>query len=155
MKTAFTLIELIVAIVIVAILSAVAIPQFSGIVASSKISSEVATATSVQTMLDSIHSDWVLNGVECEFEWGNDQRHLGGNDLNKYGYPTALEESGKDALTWLFPDSGGFVKKDEYQYYGPASNPDSGTDRCQNDKPCIGKYWEYDSEKGTFTLEEE
>ena len=150
MKSAFTLIELIVTIVIIGVLSAVAIPQFRGLIDSTKISSELATAASVQTTLDTIHSDWVLNGANCQFDWGNEQRHLDGNNLNNNGYPTALDD-GTNALGWLFRESD-FVHASENRYYGPASNPDGGTNRCQEGKPCIGKYWEYNSTNGTFLL---
>jgi len=44
MKKAFTLIELIFAIVIIGVLAAVAVPQFSGLSDNSKIASELSTA---------------------------------------------------------------------------------------------------------------
>jgi MSHA pilin protein MshA len=151
MKQAFTLIELIVAIVIIGVLSAVAIPQFAGMVDNSKISAELATATSVQTIIDTTHSDWVLNGATCSFTWGNSQEHLNGNDLTPNGYPTALDD-GTTPLNWILRESdfvrvGGFA----HRYYGPASNPNGGVSKT-NGKIKKGDYWEYNATNGSFNL---
>ncbi len=153
-KHAFTLIELIVAIVIIGVLGAVAIPQFGSLIDNSKISSEKATATSIQTTLDTIHSDWTLNGANCQFEWGNGQVHLDGNDLNDDGYPKHLDGgTSDDALSWLFENSEfEHYNANRDQYIGPASNPDGGVSEQKAGEPNIGDYWQYSDQNGTFTL---
>ncbi len=156
MKTAFTLIELIVAIVIIGVLSAVAIPRFVGMVDNSKVSSELATASSVQTIIDAAHGDWIVSG-DCQFTWGNGQQHLNGNDLNANGYPTHLDAGpGSDPLSWILQDSD-FVRDnaDRDRYYGPASDP-SGNPVTDNTvgEPDNGDFWNYDPATGQFTLVE-
>jgi MSHA pilin protein MshA len=168
MKRAFTLIELIVAIVIIGVLSAVAIPQFAGMVDNSKISAELATATSVQTIIDTTHSDWVLNGKDCDFTWGNGQIHnpqdgLGDlGDLNTDGYPDALGSLDENlALNYVLRDdasiSSGFKRVSGVSgaiqcFTGPASREVASKGRIG--KPEKGKFWKYDPTKGTFSLVE-
>lgn len=69
--TGFTLVELIFIIVIIGVLSAVAIPKFKSLTDNAKISSELATASSVQSALDAVHGEWITN--TCDFNWGNGQ----------------------------------------------------------------------------------
>ena len=158
MKKAFTLIELIIAIVIIGVLSAVAIPKFGGMVDNSKISAEIATANSVQTIVNSAHSEWIIN--DCNFTWGNKKSR---DDLNSYGYPKNLGDGDEKnvSLNWILNDSNyaKFIRvsgnnDDEVQYFeGPASNEDdNGVDKDKQDKPDIGDCWEYNSTAGTFLL---
>lgn len=141
MKKAFTLIELIFVIVVIGVLSAVAIPKFSHLTDNSKITAELATASAIQTQLDAINSEWLVNRCK-DWTWG-----FGGTyaELNTKGYPTDLNLSKlvKKATDWTCTSD---------TCTGPASNPTKGTTHCKADKPCIGKSWRYNSTNGTFTL---
>jgi len=144
MKKAFTLIELIFAIVIIGVLAAVAVPQFSGLSDNSKIASELSTAASVQAALDACHGEWIIN--EGSFTCG---ANIDSSSLNANGYPTDLGSplgnilKNGSAVDWTV--SGG-------KYYGPASKKSGGTTKCKTNKPCIGKYWDYNATNGTFML---
>ncbi|MBN2869519.1 MAG: prepilin-type N-terminal cleavage/methylation domain-containing protein, partial [Campylobacterales bacterium] len=86
-RTGFSLIELIFVIVIIGVLAGVAIPRFANLTDNAKISSELATASSVQSALDAIHSEWITN--TCDFDWGNSQ-NTATEPLNGEGYPSTL-----------------------------------------------------------------
>lgn len=149
MNKAFTLVELIFVIVIIGVLSAVAIPQFSKLGDNAKISSELSTASSVQAAIEAVHGEWVIS--DCEFTWGNNRPY---SELdNNTGYPISLGDSSnplnyllKNAETAQWTVNGN-------KYYGPASGT-KGTNSCKAGKPCIGKYWQYDATTGTFSLVE-
>jgi hypothetical protein len=51
-----------------------------------------------------------------------------------------------DAIGWIRDAT------DADRFYGPASDPAKGTTHCLPDKPCIGRYWKYSEENGTFIL---
>lgn len=150
----FTLIELIFVIVIIGVLSAVAIPRFSNLTGNSKIASEQATASSVQSALDAIHSEWITN--TCPFEWGNSQES---NDTavfdNTLGYPKELGSS-DDPFKYLFKtktaDWTSYTCGANTCYKGPSTN--GGTTTSKPNKPDGNDYWEYDAAKGTFELVE-
>jgi prepilin-type N-terminal cleavage/methylation domain-containing protein len=149
MKKAFTLVELIFVIVIIGVLAAVAVPQFSKLTDNAKISAELSTASAVQTALEAVHGEWVIS--DCDFIWGNNQPYSG---LNASGYPAALGSTAnplgyllKNAETSKWSVSG-------TSFYGPASSTAKGTNNCKAGKPCIGKSWSYDSATGEFKLVE-
>lgn len=141
MKKAFTLIELIFVIVVIGVLSAVAIPKFAHLTDNAKITAELATASAIQTQLDAINSEWLVNRCD-DWTWG-----FGGTyaELNAKGYPTTLnlDKLVKSAQDWTCTGN---------TCTGPASDPTKGTTHCKADKPCIGESWTYDSNNGTFKL---
>jgi type IV pilus assembly protein PilA len=146
---AFTLVEIIFVIVIIGVLSAVAVPKFKGLLSNSKISAELATASSVQSALDAVHSEWITN--TCSFTWGNDQNS---SLLNPQGYPTSLDNTAvfdrifKTKTTdWETFDCG----SGKICYKGPASKNGSNVPVTPK-KPNEGEYWEYNATNGTFTL---
>lgn len=146
-RPAFTLIELIFVIVIIGVLSAVAIPKFANLTDNSRIASELATASSVQSALDAVHSEWITN--TCNFDWGNGQ-NTGTNPLNASGYPTSLGSP----LNYILKntDNGDWVQVGN-KYYGPATkNGTSTKDRNIAHKPEGNDYWEYNATAGTFKL---
>ncbi len=148
MKRAFTLIELIIVIVIIGLLTSVAVPKLTGLRDNAKISAEMQTAQSVQTMLDAINTQWVTS--RCSFKWGI--KKLDSNTtLNATGYPnslgTNLENVIKNAKDWSCENSGANGAKCK----GPASKT-NGVTTCKSNKPCVGKYWLYDALNGTFEL---
>jgi len=149
--SAFTLVELIFAIVIIGILSAVAIPKFANLVDNSKSASELATASSVQSALDAIHSEWISN--TCTFDWGNGQKSdaAAPGGLNASGYPNSLDNIG--TFDRLFKtNTNDWVIVGE-KYYGPATkNGTSTKDRSLPNKPEGNDYWEYNATAGTFLL---
>ena len=147
-KKAFTLIELIFVIVIIGVLASVAVPKFSGLTDNSKISAELSTASSVQVALDSCHGEWIIN--EGTFTCGGS---IASTALNVNGYPDSLGSSDSSPIDQILKNASGVNwSRSGTSYYGPASNSADGTSKCKDDKPCIGKYWEYDSTKGTFEL---
>ena len=153
----FTLIELIFVIVIIGVLSAVAIPKFQNLTDNSKISSELATASSVQSAIDATHGDWITN--TCNFTWGNEQNS---SLLNTYGYPTS-PSMGDPANPFKNilknAENGDWVS---YAcgtgtcYKGPASRTDGkgAKDRNIAHKPEGNDYWEYNATAGTLKLVE-
>jgi len=150
MKKAFTLIELIFVIVIIGVLASYAIPKFSGLSDNAKISAELSTASSVQVALDSCHGEWIIN--EGSFTCGGS---IESSDLNEYGYPNNddMNASSTTALDKILKNASNIGwKKDGSKYYGPASDSSKGTSKCKDGKPCKGKYWDYNSTSGSFTL---
>ena len=154
MRQAFTLIELIFVIVIIGVLAAVAVPKFSHLSDNSKISAELATASTIQSAIDDVHSEWVIS--EGSFSWGNGKDE---NDVNSDGYPKQLGGCGK-AFDWILKNSSTVDAKWEctdngdgtFTYRGPASKDDSGVTNAGNGKPDVSKHWDYNSSNGTFSL---
>ena len=144
-SSAFTLLELIFVIVIIGILSVVAIPQFTHLTDNAKISSEFATAASVQTEIDNCHGEWIVN--EGNFTCGAD---IFKNNLNSHGYPDDLGSSLEHILK--NGTSTGWTKDSSDYYHGPASNgvPERSPDKTG--KPDKNDYWEYNSTTGIFSL---
>jgi len=147
MKKAFTLVELIFVIVIIGVLAAAAIPQFSKLTDNAKISTELSTASSVQAALEAVHGEWIIS--DCNFTWGNNRPY---GELNANGYPTSLGESPTKPINYILKNSetSKWVSAG-VEYRGEASGI-KGTTHCKTGKPCIGKRWDYDSTLGTFTL---
>ena len=157
MQRAFTLVELLFVIVIIGILATVAIPKFKGLSANSKISSELATASTMQSAIEDVHSDWVVS--EGDFVWGNGKHR---SDLNGQGYPKQLGECPDHPFNWILKNSATVDSKWEckdngdgtFYYKGPASKKDSGVKPSSDvkGKPDCSDYWIYDNSKGTFEL---
>lgn len=152
LREGFTLLELILVIVIIGVLSTVAIPKFGNLIDNSKISSELSTASSVQSAIDATHGEWIVNS--CEFRWGNDQNS---SLLNTNGYPDAddMGESANPFKNLLKnSDNGDWLRNDSYtpsRYYGPATNHKTKNRNIPH-KPEGDDYWEYNSTAGTFKL---
>jgi prepilin-type N-terminal cleavage/methylation domain-containing protein len=153
----FTLIELIFVIVIIGVLTSVAIPQFKNLTDNAKISSELATASSVQSAIDATHGDWITS--TCDFTWGNEQNS---SLLNTSGYPDA-STMGTDTSPFKNllknADNGDWSRDDAFtppRYYGPATRTDGkgAKDRNLAHKPEGNDYWEYNATAGTFKLVE-
>ena len=86
MKKAFTLVELVFVIVIIGVLAAAAIPQFSKLTDNAKISAELSTAASVQTAIEACHGEWIISN--CDFTCG---ASIPKSDLDTNGgYPSDL-----------------------------------------------------------------
>ena len=157
MKKAFTLIELIFVIVIIGVLSAVAIPKFSHLSSNSKVAAELATASTIQSAIDDVHSDWIIN--EDGFKWGNDKNE---SDVNDNGYPKKLGDC-SPAFNWILKSSSTVDAKwtchdngdGTFKYEGPASQDSSGVDNSSEGKPNKDKHWDYNSTSGTFSLEDD
>jgi general secretion pathway protein G len=94
MKKAFTLIELIFVIVILGLLASVALPKFKNLTKHAKDSSIKSVITSVQSSIDNVHSQWVIND---DFVWVGADGKDHSADFNKTtGYPEKLDD-GKGA----------------------------------------------------------
>lgn len=145
----FTLIELIFVIVIIGVLTAVAIPQFKNLTDNAKISSELATASSVQSAIDAIHGDWITSGT-CSFDWGNEQNTTA-NPLNDKGYPATLGNQAPFDYILKNANNGDWVKGLDGYYRGPASLKGDSNHKVTN-KPNKGEWWEYNASAGTFSL---
>ena len=163
LKKAFTLIELIFVIVIIGVLAAVAVPKFTHLSSNAKISSEMATAATVQSALDDIHADWIT--AEGVFTWGNGNSidcNNGSDDLFdcEKGYPKKLGECGSNskAFSHLLKNPATVDAKwscsANDDYHGPASRTNSGVSQNGDDKPDSNDHWEYDDTNGTFILKE-
>ncbi|GAB6045824.1 prepilin-type N-terminal cleavage/methylation domain-containing protein [Caminibacter profundus] len=86
MKKSFTLIELLFVIVIIGVLASFAIPKFKNLTTHSKESALKSVVSSVQTAIDNIHGEWIIND---NFKW--DPNGDGVDDLNENGYPKQLD----------------------------------------------------------------
>lgn len=157
-RTGFTLIELIFVIVIIGVLSAVAIPRFANLTDNAKISSELATASSLQSALDAIHSEWITN--TCTFEWGNAQQSddAAPGGINDEGYPRSLD--GATVFSRIFKtQTSDWVSiqcpsgSANPCYRGPATNG-GAKNRNLSGKPEGDDYWEYNATSGIFKLVE-
>lgn len=147
MKKAFTLVELIFVIVIIGVLAAVAIPKFTKLTDNAKISTELSTASSVQTALEAVHGEWVIS--DCAFTWGNNRPY---SELNANGYPVSLGESDTKPLNYILKNSETSKwSRSGNTYLGEASGS-KGTTHCKDGKPCIGKSWNYNATTGEFKL---
>jgi type IV pilus assembly protein PilA len=158
----FTLIELIFVIVIIGVLTAVAIPKFQNLTDNAKISSELATAASVQSAIDAAHGDWITN--TCNFTWGNEQKSddLSPGGLNANGYPNSLDAGTKrfDRIfktktnDWTIIPCSAPTDLNQTCYKGPASRTDGKGAKERNllNKPEGNDYWDYNATNGTFTL---
>ncbi len=155
MRRSFTLTELIFVIVIIGVLAAVAIPKFRHLTANSKITAELATASTIQSAIEDIHSDWIVS--EGALQWGNTKSD---EDLNDQGYPKKLGDC-PPAFNWILKNSTqvntkwSCEKRDgKYIYRGPASSATSRVAQNGDDKPDSDDCWVYDPAKGTFALKE-
>lgn len=151
---AFTLIELIFALIIVGILAAVAVPRFSGMRNNAKITSELSTASSVQTVLDACHGEWVIN--ESAFTCGKD---IQSDDPTAFdslaGYPLLLGTDNAKPLNRILKngDNVGWVIDAQGYYRGPASNDGVAAQTPDTaGKPDSDDYWEYNASNGEFKL---
>lgn len=155
MHKAFTIVELIFVIVVIGILAAVAIPKFSGLTKNSKITSELATASTIQSAIEDVHSEWVVS--EGPFQWGNGKTQ---DDLNDQGYPKKLGDC-PPAFNWILKNSSTTDAKwncneqnGKYIYRGPASATNSGVADNPAGKPDANDCWIYDPQNGSFDLHE-
>ncbi len=153
-KRSFTLIEIIIVLVIIGILAMVAMPKFRGLTKNSKVSAELATASTIQSAIEDVHSEWVVN--EGNFTWGNSK---GKDDINDKGYPNQLGDC-DPAFNWILKNSSTIdarwsceEKNGKFIYRGPASNKHSGVNENEG-KPDSNDCWIYDPMVGTFSLDE-
>lgn len=161
MRKAFTLIEIIMVLVIIGILAAVAVPKFSKLTSNSKVASELATASTIQSAVNDVHSDWVIS--EGGFTWGNNKNQ---DDVNSTtGYPKKLGDCNASytSFNWILKSSSTLESewtcKDNndgtFTYKGPASNSNSGARNSSAGKPDSSKHWDYNSTDGTFSLKDD
>ena len=157
-KKAFTMVELIFVIVIIGILSALAIPKFTGVKDQAVRATELSTASAVATALESIHSAWSMS--EDDFDWDNDGLDDDiTTELSLQGYPKELSKN-SDPLGALLKSSSksGFVKRKVFTgnnvayilYTGKASDPGRGikfptglASRDIEGKPDKNDFWLY------------
>jgi len=154
-KRAFSLIELIFVMVVIGILAAMAIPKFRGLSSNAKVSSELATASTIQSAIEDVHSDWIVS--EGTLEWGNGKNE---NDLTANGYPKQLGDC-PPAFNWILKNSSTIdtkwqckAKDGKNIYRGPASDPQKGAPENGEGKPDKNDCWVYDPAQGTFELNE-
>ena len=172
MRKAFTLVELIFVLVIIGILAGVAIPKFTNLFSNTKISSELATASTIESAIEDVHSQWIMS--EGEFNWGkgessncsdndtSDNDTSNDGDFNcSTGYPilgscpdNSFEHILKNAnvvdTKWECKQKSNEI----YIFKGPASKKDSSVNPStdKKGKPDCDDYWEYNISSGTFKL---
>ncbi len=102
-RNGFTMVELIMVIVIIGILSAVAVPKFSGVKDQAIKATDLSTASAVQTALTNIKSAFGMS--EDNFDWNNDGVDDDiGTELSAQGYPFDLSRN-SDPLGALIKSS--------------------------------------------------
>lgn len=158
-RSAFTMVELIFVIVIIGLLSAMAIPKFTGVKDQAKRATELSAASAVSAALEEIHGTWSTS--DDDFDWNNDgiEDNIS-NDLSYHGYPKDLKRNG-DAMGALFRNShkSGFKEQSglltgtniAYRLYtAKASDPSTGvifaSDKVGKDiegKPDKNDFWLY------------
>lgn len=165
---AFTMIELIFVIVIIGILAAVAIPKFGNLKSNAKISSELSTASAVETAIESAHSEWIVS--DCRFTWGagiiSNCANNDDSDDNNFncltGYPQNLGDCNNNKpFKYILKNADSLndnwsckeINSTRVEYYGPASKNGSGV-KENNTKPDEGDCWIYNQSNGTFKLDE-
>ena len=163
------MVELIFVIVIIGILAAVAIPRFTNLTSNAKVSSELSTASAVETAIESAHSEWIVS--DCEFRWGADQTSNCKKENNNYpyegnfsctnGYPKNLGNCPKEPFIYILKngkslnDDWSCSKNGEIVIFrGPASKDGSGVSDNDKTKPDENDCWIYDQSNGSFTLDE-
>jgi prepilin-type N-terminal cleavage/methylation domain-containing protein len=150
-KPAFTLIELIFTIVIIGVLAVVAVPKFTNLADNAKITAELSTASAVQTNLEAIHTEWITN--RCEFNWNVDKDIGTSNALfdDNRGYPITLGSSDDTPFDYILKDVQGWTRNGT-QYRGPASSAISARNPDAAGKPDGNDYWDYNATSGEFRL---
>ncbi len=153
LRSGFTLIELVFVIIVIGVLSAVAIPKFTGMRDNAKITSELSTAASVQTAIDACHGEWIIN--EGDFTCGNG---IDPSDSSQFdatsGYPKVLGNSDTAPLDLILKNGKTvqWVKDNQGHYKGPASRTIKPKNPDIPGKPDGNDWWEYNSTTGTLTL---
>ncbi|WP_394371674.1 pilin [Hydrogenimonas thermophila] len=160
------MIELIFVIVIIGILASVAIPKFSNLTSNAKISSELSTASAVETAIESAHSEWIVS--DCNFSWGADKTsncsqnpNSVSNEFNcSAGYPQNLGDCNNNPFKYILKNAEAL--KNDWNcttksngiviFQGPASKSNSGVKDGNEIKPDQCDYWEYNRSKGSFKL---
>ncbi len=158
-RNAFTMVELIFVIVIIGILSAMAVPKFTGVKDQAKKSTELSSASAVQAALEAIHGTWSTS--DDDFDWNNDgiEDNIS-KDLSYHGYPYSLKR-GDNVIGALirgksnssFKEHGGLLTDTGivYRLYtANASDPKSGVKyplgkagKDTEDKPDKNDFWLY------------
>ena len=163
MRKAFTLVELIFVLVIIGILAGVAIPRFAHLSSNTKISSELATASTIESAIEDVHSQWIMS--EGEFNWGNGETTECPDNHRDFncttGYPI-LGSCPDNSFEHILKNANVVDAKWEcathsdeiYIYKGPASKKDSSVKPSSDisGKPDCSDYWEYNISSGTFKL---
>ncbi|WP_456383516.1 type II secretion system protein [Hydrogenimonas sp.] len=154
MKKGFTLIEVIFVVVLIGILSAVALPKFTGMRDNAKIASELSIAESVQTAIEACHGEWIVN--DGPFVCGKDIDSTDETVFDRNsGYPLVLGSDDAHPLDRILKHAERiqWIRDSAGHYRGPASN--GGVEAKTPDipgKPDADDYWEYDTSHGTFRL---
>jgi len=134
-RKAFTMVELIFVIVIIGLLSAVAVPKFSGVKDRARMSTELATASAISVALENIHGEWSTS--DGDFDWNNDGVV---DDIDKElaasGYPLNPIRNSDDLGALLKSHKSGFTNQNVTLtnasntvvaiYTGKASNSTTG-----------------------------
>ena len=146
-RGAFSLVELMMVVVIIGILSIVIVPRFSKMSDSAKISDELSTAYSIQTVIETANGEWLVN--ESSFKWGVNRPS---SELNINGFPNTLGDG--TGVEYIIKDADRFSRvkiegNSNLCFKGVAS---SEVTLQISGKPDTGDYWEYNTTTGTFRL---
>ena len=157
---------------IIGILATVAIPRFANLTSNAKVSSELSTASAVETAIESAHSEWIVS--DYEFRWGYEidgsEKYSNcansdmsdDNDFNcSKGYPNKLGVCPNKPFAYILKNSEMLkwsceeINSTRVEYFGPASNMHSGVEEDNNSsKPDENDCWVYNQSNGRFALDE-
>jgi prepilin-type N-terminal cleavage/methylation domain-containing protein len=165
----FTLIELLIVVLIIAILAAIAVPNFLEFQTRAKVSRARSDMRSIATGLEAYIVDWGSYTNDSDERMAGNQNGLtrlttpisylssvfldafpGGRDSNQVSGPIWYElASGADQGGWPVSDTKGIIQA--WLLISPGPNMDDDTDN-QDNWPGAGELWVYDPTNGTVSF---
>ncbi|WP_064608313.1 prepilin-type N-terminal cleavage/methylation domain-containing protein [Photobacterium sp. J15] len=143
-QSGFSLIELVVVIVLLAVLSVTAAPRFLNVQDDARVSTFRSLKASFSTAVTLFNSKWLVDGEPNpnikegrEGNWGYKIYDL---HFNKYGYPRLISgtQECQDILENLLPDSN--LTRDDYEVKESSESKGSSDENSASGNICIYKF---------------